>query len=84
MFKRASDLRPGDLIDVPEHLTVGTDNEVVGRYEFGEVESVGGGWADALARPTEVVVYVPTFVAPIVCPEWQEFEVVGQLPEVLR
>lgn len=62
----ARDLQPGDLIDVPADAVVNTDNEQIQPFEYGQVESVNGGWADHLAGPGEVVVYLPNFASPVV------------------
>lgn len=65
---RARDLQPGDLVDIPEPFTKGTDNDYIARFEYARIESVNGGWFDAAARPNELVLYVPNWVAPVILP----------------
>lgn len=64
-----------DLIDVPAGIVAGTPNETVAEYEYAEIESVNGGWADSQAGPDEVVIYAPNFAAPIICDRNTLFEV---------
>ena len=66
MQQKARHLSPGSVIDVPADVVAGTENEQIQESEYAEVESVGGGWADAHAGEGQVVLYVPTWVAPIV------------------
>jgi hypothetical protein len=70
------ELQPGDVIDVPHQLVVGTDNEAMNEFEYAVVECVGGGWADHLAGPGEVVVYTENFAVPIIGPADLTVEVV--------
>lgn len=69
---QARDLSGGMRVDIPASVAEGTDNETIAEYEYAEVESVNGGWADSLASPGQVVIYAPNFVSPII--------VAGNLP----
>lgn len=66
-YIEARDLKAGDIVDVPDELVAGTDNETIANYEFACVSQVGGGWADDLASEGQVVIYTDNFAVPIFC-----------------
>lgn len=74
--KNVVDLAEGDVIDVPPEWVVGTDNEVCAQFEYAVVECVNDGWADDLAGPDEVVIYVPNYAMPIMAPAGATVDVV--------
>ena len=77
MLVAVKDLSPGDMIDVPDDLVIGTDNYPANAYEYAVVEQVGGGWADGAAGTDEAVIYTENFALPIVTRAGREVEVVG-------
>lgn len=59
----------GDAIDFTgQEPYLHEDNIVSAENMYAVVESVNGGWADSLAGPGEVVIYVPNYALPIILP----------------
>ncbi len=63
---KARDLTEGMMFDVPADVVAGTDNEQIQPYEYAVLESVNGGWADAYATGSQVVLYIPNYALPVV------------------
>lgn len=70
MTKRlAKDLEEGDRVDFdPAAPFLDDANRQCAPFEYASIQSVGGGWADAMAKPHEVVLYTDNFVHPIILP----------------
>jgi hypothetical protein len=67
--KAAKDLGEGDRVDFdPEAPFITEANSQCARYEYASVQSVNGGWADAMAPAGHIVLYTDNFVEPIILP----------------
>lgn len=76
LLVRASDVQPGNAIEFSgTEPYLHADNIVSAENTYAVVESVNGGWADSLAGPGEVVLYVPNYPLPIILPAATEVTV---------
>lgn len=66
---KAHAVQPGDALDFTgTEPFLHADNVTTAQNTYAVVESVNGGWADGLAQPGEVVIYVPNYPLPIILP----------------
>lgn len=66
---KAHAVQPGDALSFTgKEPYLHEDNVASAENMYAVVESVNGGWADSLAKPGEVVIYVPNYALPIILP----------------
>lgn len=73
---KATELQTGMVIDVdrPDVTFASETDREAAKYEYIEVESVNGGWADGALTPGHVMIYNEGLGNPVMVPADAEFE----------